>query len=248
MQNGIHEYKTEDGKKGEQQQIELLRSIKEMLEKRLDKETRGREEAERKLAQKTEEVYKLSIEKNKGEIENKANEMERLRLEMLLDKENEKREDLEKQTFNRNEEVDKWKNKYRNLRYGSGPVDIEELKKRRSKRSEKVTSDLTQVLEAMSMLEQELKQSEEQRTKHEEIVITLLREKEEAKNAVTIAEAGLKTKGFALENLRQKLFQTMKEMENKKIKAEKVKSDFQAIHEDFVKLKSEFDTQLKLDC
>jgi hypothetical protein len=115
------------------------------------------------------------------------------------------------------------------------------------RRSDKKTATLKYIVESIRKLEADIRTAEDSRFRMEEERNKAVLEKEETQTIVKIVEANLKLKAFAIETIRQKLSQLTLDVLNnpKKIKGEKVRSEFFSLQEEFVKLKTEFEVQMK---
>lgn len=114
-------------------------------------------------------------------------------------------------------------------------------------KSDKKTATIKLAMESMKKLEADIRTSEELRLKTEEEKNKAVREKEETQTIVKIVEANLKLKSFAIETIRQKLSQLLLDLSNnpKKMKGEKLRSEIISLQEEFVKLRTEFEVQMK---
>jgi hypothetical protein len=121
----------------------------------------------------------------------------------------------------------------------------EELKQRLSSKSP--TYDIRFVLETIGKLEQEIRNSEEARIRLEEEFASVEKNMQESSTIVKIVEANLKLKSFALETIRQKLGSFLLSLgeSGKKVKVDKIKEEVLSLQEQFLKLKTEFEVQMK---
>lgn len=88
---------------------------------------------------------------------------------------------------------------------------------------------------------------QEEKAKKQEEIHKLSKEKQELNTLMRIVEANMKAKTFVLETLKGRLSQFLLDLgdNSKKIKMERVKTEILAIQENFIKLKTEFEVQMK---
>jgi hypothetical protein len=202
----------------------------------------------------------LKLEKEIRELTEQKSD--KAKVEQALEKETQRRQELETSLRMKLEEIERLKNangalmkrfqaerrKNQENQAQNPPSDAAvtaEVKKAR-RDSQRKSATIKTITESMTKLEQEIRNAEETRLRNEEEKVKLIKEKNEAQTMIKIVEANLKLKTFAIETLRQRLGQLLIDIGAKqKLKPEKIRAEILTVQEEFLKLKTEFEVQMK---